>query len=89
MKKPIIEIYSLTKSKQYCKKYAHTDNIEFLEGTIMDGTNLHTVRKYKKDIILDRVMDYNEYTSSVEANTEPTDERDYPVEGIRVIILDF
>lgn len=89
MKKTYIEVYRLTQPKQYCRNYAHTDCIEYIEGTMTDGTDGRNAKKYEKKAVLDRVMDFSEYNCSVEANCSETyTEEDYPQGGIRVIVIE-
>jgi hypothetical protein len=87
MRNPEIEVYRLTQPKQYCRNYAHTDCIEYIEGT-MTNEDVN-IEKYKGKIILNEVMDYEMYSNSVDANTSETwTEEDYPEEGINVIVVE-
>lgn len=86
MKKPEIEIYRFTQPKQYYEG-VHTDSIEYIEGSMTGMRRTGVALAYKHQILKDRVMDFEEYRNSVEANTSDTfSEEDYPKEGIRVIL---
>lgn len=89
-KENYVEIYRLTQPKKYCDNYAHTDCIEYITGWQVADVSDDDIARIEDDIVLDEVMDVDEYNNSINANSSETwDEDDYPEEGVRVIVVDY
>lgn len=85
-----VEVYRLTQDKQYCRDYAHTDCIEFVDGTMQTGIDkAYIARLYKNEnVLLDEVMDYEEYESRVNANCYGYTQEEFGDVPIRVIVIE-